>query len=122
VLVADERIRLISFTGSAEVGWALRKRAARKTVALELGNSTPALVEADADLDEAAEKLVDASFSFAGQTCISVQRIFVWRAVYQDFLARFLPRVEALKVGDPSEEQTDVGPVVDEASRDSILA
>jgi acyl-CoA reductase-like NAD-dependent aldehyde dehydrogenase len=122
VFVEDERVRLISFTGSSEVGWRLRERAARKKVALELGNSTPAIVQADANVDEAAAKLAANAFSFAGQSCISVQRIYVQRAVYDAFLERFLPRVEALKVGDPSEEDTDVGPVIDAASRERILA
>jgi acyl-CoA reductase-like NAD-dependent aldehyde dehydrogenase len=122
VLVEDERVRLITFTGSSEVGWKLRERAARKKVALELGNSTPVLVEADADVDEAAAKLAANAFSFAGQSCISVQRIYVREEAYDDFLDRFLPRVAALKVGDPAAEDTDVGPVIDEESRERILA
>ena len=80
VLVEDERVKLITFTGSSDVGWKLRERAARKKVALELGNATPVIVEADADLDEAASKLAANAFSFAGQSCISVQRIYVQRA------------------------------------------
>src|SRR5687768_4866528 len=122
VLVSDERVRLITFTGSAEVGWKLRERAARKKVSLELGNATPVIVEADADLDAAAEKLAANAFSFAGQSCISVQRIYVQRAAYDELLDRFLPRVEALVVGDPEDEQTDVGPVIDGAARERILA
>ena len=122
VLVEDERVRLITFTGSAEVGWKLRERAARKKVGLELGNATPVIVEADADLDEAATKLAANAFSFAGQSCISVQRIYVAGAVYDAFLERFLPKVEALKIGDPAEEDTDVGPVIDEGARERILA
>ena len=122
VLVEDDRVRLITFTGSSEVGWGLRERAARKKVALELGNSTPVIVAADADLDEAAAKLAANAFSFAGQSCISVQRIYVERAVYDDLLNRFLPHVDALKIGDPSEEDTDIGPVIDEAARERILA
>ena len=72
-------MKLITFTGSSEIGWKLRERAARKKVALELGNATPVIVEADADLDEAASKLAANAFSFAGQSCISVQRIYVQR-------------------------------------------
>jgi acyl-CoA reductase-like NAD-dependent aldehyde dehydrogenase len=121
VLVADERVRLITFTGSAEVGWKLRERAARKKVLLELGNATPVIVEADADVDETATKLAANAFSFAGQSCISVQRIYVHRNAFDDFLARFLPKVEALKVGDPADEETDVGPVIDEDARERIL-
>src|SRR6185437_9474789 len=107
--------------GSGSVGWGLRERAARKRVSLELGNATPVIVEPDADLDEAAAKLAANAFSFAGQSCISVQRIYVHRDVRDAFLERFLPRVEALKVGDPADEDTDVGPVIDEGNRDRIV-
>jgi acyl-CoA reductase-like NAD-dependent aldehyde dehydrogenase len=122
VLVEDPRVRMITFTGSEEVGWGIRERAARKKVTLELGNATPVLVEADADLEDTATKLAGHAFSFAGQSCISVQRIYVRRAAYDDFLARFLPKVEALKLGDPGEEDTDVGPVIDEGARERIAA
>jgi acyl-CoA reductase-like NAD-dependent aldehyde dehydrogenase len=122
VLVEDDRVKLITFTGSSDVGWKLRERASRKKVALELGNATPVIVEADADLDEAAAKLAANAFSFAGQSCISVQRIYVERAAYEGFLERFLPGVEALQTGDPSNEDTDVGPVIDDDARERILA
>jgi acyl-CoA reductase-like NAD-dependent aldehyde dehydrogenase len=122
VLVADERVHAITFTGSSDVGWALRERAARKKVSLELGNATPVIVEADADLGEAAAKLAGNAFSFAGQSCISVQRIYVQREAYDAFLEQFLPLVEALKLGDPSDEETDVGPVIDESAQERILS
>ena len=92
VLVEDERVRLISFTGSAEVGWKLRERAARKKVLLELGNATPVIVEADADVEDAAAKAAANAFSFAGQSCISVQRIYVARPAYDEFLAGLPPQ------------------------------
>jgi acyl-CoA reductase-like NAD-dependent aldehyde dehydrogenase len=122
VLVDDERVRAITFTGSGGIGWKLAERSPRKRVKLELGNATPVLVEADADLDDAAAKLAANAFSFAGQSCISVQRIYVQRAVYDDLLARFLPKVEALVVGDPADETTDVGPLIDRDARDRVLA
>jgi len=122
VLVEDERVKLITFTGSGPVGWKLRERAPRKRVNLELGNATPVIVEPDSDLDEVASKLAANAFSFAGQSCISVQRIFVQASVYEDFKTRFLPKVEALKVGDPAEEDTDVGPLIAPAERDRVLA
>ncbi|MGH3014399.1 MAG: aldehyde dehydrogenase family protein, partial [Gaiellaceae bacterium] len=122
VLVEDDRVRLISFTGSAEVGWKLRERAARKKVLLELGNATPVIVEADADVAATAAKIAANAFSFAGQSCISVQRVYVQRTVYEDFVAGFLPQVEALRVGDPGDDETDVGPVIDEGARERILA
>jgi acyl-CoA reductase-like NAD-dependent aldehyde dehydrogenase len=121
VLVEDERVRLLTFTGSGGVGWGLRERAARKRVLLELGNATPAIVRADADLDLAAERLSATAFFYAGQACVSVQRILVERPVLEPFLERFLPHVEALRTGDPADEETDVGPVIDGASRERIL-
>ena len=122
VLVEDDRVRAITFTGSSGVGWKLAERAPRKRVKLELGNATPVLVEADADLDDVAAKLAANAFSFAGQSCISVQRIYVQRAAYDDLLARLLPKVEALIVGDPADEATDVGPLIDHDARDRVLA
>jgi acyl-CoA reductase-like NAD-dependent aldehyde dehydrogenase len=121
-LVADDRVKVITFTGSGDVGWGLRERAPRKKVLLELGNATPVVVAADADLDDAAAKLAANAFSFAGQSCISVQRIYVEASAYDSLLERFLPRVEALRVGDPADEETDVGPVIDAGARDRILA
>ena len=122
VLVEDERVRLISFTGSAEVGWKLRERAARKKVLLELGNATPVIVEADGDVEEAAVKVAANAFSFAGQSCISVQRVYVQREAYDEFVSALIPKVEALGVGDPGEDETDVGPVIDGDARERILA
>jgi acyl-CoA reductase-like NAD-dependent aldehyde dehydrogenase len=121
VLVEDDRVRMITFTGSSGVGWGIAERAAKKRVRLELGNSTPAVVAADADLDAAATKLAANAFSFAGQSCISVQRIYVERPALDGFLERFLPKVEALVVGDPADEATDVGPVIDEDARTRIV-
>jgi acyl-CoA reductase-like NAD-dependent aldehyde dehydrogenase len=122
VLVEDERVRAITFTGSSGVGWKLRERAARKKVVLELGNATPVIVHGDADLDEAASKLAANAFSFAGQSCISVQRIYVQKSRYDEFVKRFVPLVEGLVVGDPAEEDTDVGPVIDDDARERILS
>jgi acyl-CoA reductase-like NAD-dependent aldehyde dehydrogenase len=120
VLVEDERVRMITFTGSSGVGWGIAERAARKRVRLELGNSTPVVVAADADLDLAATKVAANAFSFAGQSCISVQRIYVERPALDGFLDRLLPKVEALVVGDPADETTDVGPVIDADARTRI--
>src|SRR5713226_7021921 len=121
VLIEDERVKAITFTGSGAVGWKLAQRAPKKRVKLELGNATPVIVAADADLEKAAAKLAANAFSFAGQSCISVQRIYVERSAWDPFLERFLPKVEALKVGDPADEETDVGPVIDEDARERIL-
>src|SRR6185312_2795939 len=121
VIVEDERVKAITFTGSGGVGWGLKERAPKKKVNLELGNATPVIVAADADVSLAATKVSQNAFSFAGQSCISVQRVYVERPAYDDFLATLVPLVEALNVGDPAEEDTDVGPVIDEDARTRIL-
>jgi acyl-CoA reductase-like NAD-dependent aldehyde dehydrogenase len=121
VLVEDERVKLITFTGSAPVGWRIRERAARKRVNLELGNATPVIVAADADVEDAATRLAANAFSFAGQSCISVQRIYVERSAFDAFVEHFLPRVEALHVGDPADDETDVGPLISESDRSRVL-
>jgi acyl-CoA reductase-like NAD-dependent aldehyde dehydrogenase len=119
-LVADDRVKLITFTGSGDVGWGIAARAARKRVKLELGNATPAIVCGDAPAGTAS-KLAANAFSFAGQSCISVQRIFVLAEAWDAFVAAFVPKVEALKVGDPSDPDTDVGPVITSGDRERIL-
>jgi acyl-CoA reductase-like NAD-dependent aldehyde dehydrogenase len=121
VLVEDERVKVITFTGSSGVGWKLAERSPRKRVNLELGNSTPLIVEADADLDAAVAATAANGFSFAGQSCISIQRVYVQDSVYDEFVSALVPKVDALKVGDPAEEDTDVGPVIDADARDRIL-
>ena len=121
VLVEDDRVKVITFTGSSGVGWKLAERSPRKRVNLELGNSTPLIVEADADLDAAVAATAQHGFSFAGQSCISIQRVYVQEAVYDEFVSALLPKVEALTLGDPADEETDVGPVIDEDARDRIL-
>ena len=121
VLVEDERVKVITFTGSSGVGWKLAERSPRKRVNLELGNSTPLIVEADADLDAAVAATAQHGFSFAGQSCISIQRVYVQEGVYDEFVSALLPKVEALTLGDPTDEETDVGPVIDEDARDRIL-
>jgi len=121
VLVEDGRVKAITFTGSGAVGWGLAARAARKKVNLELGNATPVIVTADADIEAAATAMAAHAFSFAGQSCISVQRLYVERPAYDRFVEAFVPKVEALKIGDPADEETDVGPVIDEDARERIL-
>jgi acyl-CoA reductase-like NAD-dependent aldehyde dehydrogenase len=121
VLVEDDRVKVITFTGSSGVGWKLAERSPRKRVNLELGNSTPLIVEADADLDAAVAATAQHGFSFAGQSCISIQRVYVQDGVYDEFISALVPKVEALRLGDPADEETDVGPVIDEDARDRIL-
>jgi acyl-CoA reductase-like NAD-dependent aldehyde dehydrogenase len=120
-LVDHPDVPMISFTGSPPVGWGIRQRQPRKHVALELGNSTPVLVEPDGDLETAATKLAASGFTHAGQSCISVQRVYVHEAAYEEFRDLFVAAVEALVVGDPMDEATDCGPVIDEENRDRIV-
>lgn len=115
LLVTDERIKLISFTGSAAVGWAIKRAAGKKKVLLELGGNAGVIVHCDADLSYAAERTVAGGFAYAGQTCISVQRILVERSVYGKFTDLLLEGVRQLKMGDPLEESTDVGPLIRES-------
>lgn len=113
-LVTDERIRMLSFTGSPAVGWDMKRRAGKKKVLLELGGNAGAIVDASADLDYAASRLAVGSFAYSGQICISVQRIYVLQEVFPRFTERFLERVKRLKVGDPLDPETDLGPMIDE--------
>jgi acyl-CoA reductase-like NAD-dependent aldehyde dehydrogenase len=115
LLVTDDRIRLISFTGSARVGWDIKRRAGKKKVVLELGGNGGVIVHSDADIALAAERCVAGGFGYAGQTCISVQRILVERSAYGKFRDLFLSGVSRLKVGDPMDESTDVGPLIRES-------
>jgi acyl-CoA reductase-like NAD-dependent aldehyde dehydrogenase len=115
-VVSDDRIKMLSFTGSAAVGWALKSKAGKKRVVLELGGNASVIVCADSNLDLAAERCAMGGFSYAGQTCISVQRILVEDSVYEKFVAALVPRVQQLKVGDVLDETTDVGPLINEAA------
>lgn len=113
-LVKDERVRMITFTGSGKAGWAIRAAAGTKRVALELGGNAGVVVEADADLELAATRCAIGGYAYAGQSCISVQRILVQERAYEAFLEKFTAKVKALKVGDPGDAATDVGPMIDE--------
>ncbi|MGH9699424.1 MAG: aldehyde dehydrogenase family protein [Candidatus Acidiferrales bacterium] len=115
-LVADDRLKMLTFTGSGAVGWALKLKCGKKKVALELGGNAAVIIHSDADVAEAARRCVQGGFSYAGQTCISVQRIFVQRAVADSFTALLLDGVKNLKCGDPLDEATDVGPMISEAA------
>ena len=120
LLVTDERIKLISFTGSATVGWAIKNNAGKKKVVLELGGNAGVIVHNDADLGYAASRCVTGGFAYAGQTCISVQRILVEQSVCGKFIELLLEGVSKLKVGDPLDDLTDVGPLIRES--DAIRA
>ncbi len=118
-MVADERFKLLTFTGSPSVGWRMKERAGKKKVVLELGGNAGVIVDQTADLDWAVRRSLVGAFAYAGQVCISVQRMFIHEAVWDAFMERFLAGVATLKVGDPLDAATDVGPMVDagQASR-----
>lgn len=112
LIVSDDRLRMLSFTGSSAVGWKLKASAGKKKVTLELGGNAAVAIHSDADLDFAAERCAVAGFSYAGQSCISVQRILVHRPAFDSFLQKFIERTKKLKTGDPLDESTDIGPLI----------
>lgn len=108
----DERFKLLSFTGSPEVGWALKARAGKKKVVLELGGNAGCIVDADADLEDAVQRIVFGGFYQSGQSCISVQRIYAHRSIIDEFRTRLVDAVRALPMGDPQAEETFIGPLI----------
>jgi acyl-CoA reductase-like NAD-dependent aldehyde dehydrogenase len=114
-LVTDERFRLLTFTGSSAVGWDMKARAGKKRVILELGGNAGVIVDRSANLPFAAKRIATGGFSFAGQSCISVQRVYVHDDVFDEFSRQVVALVEALKVGDPLDPATDVGPMIEES-------
>src|SRR5262249_38764656 len=110
-----ERLKLLSFTGSPEVGWALKARAGKKKVVLELGGNAAVIVDADADLDDATTRIVFGAFYQSGQSCIGVQRVLVHEQVYADFRERLVAATRKLVMGDPKRDDTFIGPMISEA-------
>ena len=119
-LVADTRFKLLSFTGSAQVGWMLKAKSGKKKVVLELGGNAGVIIEPDADLDVAAQRCATGGFAYAGQTCISVQRILVHESIVEAFTAKLLALVSQLKSGDPFDEATVVGPLINPAATERV--
>lgn len=111
-LVRDNRFKMVSFTGSPKVGWHLKSIADKKKVTLELGGNAGGIVDCDANLDYAAERCCYGGFVYSGQTCISLQRLFVHEKVYDEFVPKFINCVNALKVGNPLDESTGFGPMI----------
>ncbi|MEN6341007.1 MAG: aldehyde dehydrogenase family protein [Methanospirillum sp.] len=121
-LVADPRVDFFSFTGSTEVGWHLKGVAGRKRVALELGGNAAVIVEPDADLERAALRCVQGGVANAGQTCLSVQRVFLHASIYDDVLARIVEGARSLSPGDPRDPSTVVGPMISDAAASAAEA
>ncbi|MFP4635038.1 MAG: aldehyde dehydrogenase family protein [Nitriliruptoraceae bacterium] len=120
-LVEHDEVAMITFTGSPEVGWGIRAAAPRKKVSLELGNNSPIIIEPDGDWQAAAARIAAAGTSHAGQSCISVQRVFVHEAVAEPFTEALTRAVEELVVGDPLDEATQVSALIDTDNRDRIV-
>mgnify|MGYP001346108824 CR=1 FL=1 len=121
VLLGDDRVKMLSFTGSERVGWALKAKAPRKQVTLELGGNAAVIVHEDAALDYAVSRCVTGAFANAGQVCISVQRLYVHRPVWERFTEAFVAGARALKAGDPADAATDIGPMIRPAARAKAL-
>ena len=119
-MVTDPRFKVLSFTGSAPVGWMLKSKAGKKRVLLELGGNAGVIVEPDADLEYAAARCAVGGFTYSGQTCISVQRIYVQEHVYEPFLEMLVRNVGGLKAGDPSNDATVVGPLINVAAAERV--
>ena len=125
VLVTDPRVRLVSFTGGKSVGEHVIKKAGMKKLALELGSNCPALVLADADIEQALDSTVSGGFWAAGQNCLHVQRIYIHDDLYAKFAEQFTQRAKAIRMGDKLKEDTDMGPMINEKAAlkvDSLVA
>jgi len=114
LFTVDPRLKLLSFTGSPEVGWALKAKAGKKKVVLELGGNAACIVDEDADLDDAVARIVFGAFYQSGQSCVGVQRVIVHQNIYQPFKEKLVEATLKLKAGDPGEEETFVGPLINE--------
>src|SRR5712672_1132084 len=112
-MVADPRFKLLTFTGSPSVGWRMKERAGKKKVVLELGGNAGVIVDKSADLDWAIKRCLVGAFAYAGQVCISVQRAFIHEDIWDEFMRRFVAGARGLKLGDPLDPTTDIGPMVD---------
>lgn len=120
--VEDDRIKVLSFTGSPAVGWMLKSQAGMKAVSLELGGNAGTIVHHDANVEYAASRVAWGAFSYSGQSCISVQRVYIHDAVFDEFVRLLVPKVEAMKVGNPLDEDTAIGPVIDSTASERIAA
>jgi len=111
-LLTDKRIKMLTFTGSPTVGWEFKKKAYKKKVTLELGGNAAAIIEPDSNLDYALERTILGAFAYSGQICISIQRIFLHEKIYDRFMAEFTAKIKKLKMGNPLDEETDIGPMI----------
>lgn len=116
ILLSDDRIKMLTFTGSPAIGWELKKKAYKKRVTLELGGNAAVIIEPDTNLDYAIPRTLLGSFSYSGQICISIQRVFLHEKIYDSFMADFIKGTKKLKMGNPLDEETDIGPMINLAA------
>jgi len=122
LFTTDERLKLLSFTGSQEVGWDLKARAGKKKVVLELGGNAACIVDADADIEDAVDRLVIGGFYQSGQSCIGVQRVMIHSDIYDEVRDRLIEATQALKMGAPQDPETFIGPMISEKEADRVKA
>ncbi|AUI84113.1 aldehyde dehydrogenase family protein [Alteromonas macleodii] len=120
LFTTDERLKLLSFTGSPDVGWALKAKAGKKPVVLELGGNAACVVDEDADIKDAIDRVIVGAYYQSGQSCISVQRLLVHSKIYDEFKSRYVEKVKALVSGDPSNEDTFIGPMISEGEAERL--
>lgn len=120
LLTTDERLKLLSFTGSPDVGWKLKQRAGKKRVILELGGNAAVVVDEDANLEDAVDRIIVGAFYQSGQSCISVQRIIIHKQVYDSFKQKLVAATKGLRMGDPKDEQTFIGPMIAESEAERL--
>jgi acyl-CoA reductase-like NAD-dependent aldehyde dehydrogenase len=120
LFTTDERLKLLSFTGSPEVGWKLKSKAGKKKVILELGGNAACIVDETADLEDASDRLMVGAFYQSGQSCIGVQRILIDASIYDEFRDMLVAKTKSLKMGDPKDEETFIGPVISRADGERL--
>lgn len=120
LFTTDERLKLLSFTGSPDVGWALKAKAGKKPVVLELGGNAACVIDEDADIEDAIDRVIVGAYYQSGQSCISVQRLLVHSKIYDEFKSRYVEKVKALVSGDPSNEDTFIGPMISEGEAERL--
>lgn len=120
LFTTDERLKLLSFTGSPDVGWALKAKAGKKPVVLELGGNAACVVDEDADINDAIERIIIGAYYQSGQSCISVQRLLVHRSIYDEFKQAYVDKVSNLVAGDPASEDTFIGPMISESEAERL--
>jgi acyl-CoA reductase-like NAD-dependent aldehyde dehydrogenase len=119
-LVEDSRLKMVTFTGSPNVGWDIKKRAGRKKVVLELGGNAGVIVEPDAEINLAAKKIAFGAFVYSGQVCISVQRVYVHSSIYDNFLVSLINATKEFRSGDPLDQNVTMGPMIDQENAERI--